>query len=309
MSLQRVKQQFAEMRLDKWTYIDAMYDIHSILFDYADFIQATNISKVEIKDSKVVMTFRDSGIQFICTRSDKRLAPFDTLNFGAYETEELFMQLQLIEPGFKVFDIGGNYGWYALHVAKHFPDAVIYSFEPIPSTYQHLNENIELNKISNIQTFNFGLSDQKGNFKFYFDPALSVNASLTNVSGNANIEEITCEVRTLDDFCNTKKVEIDFIKCDVEGAELLALKGGLDSIKKHRPIIFAEMLRKWTAKFNYHPNDIIRLLVDLNYKCFTLQEKKLQPFESVDEHTTNTNYFFLHEEKHAQKIEKFLLHD
>jgi FkbM family methyltransferase len=291
--------------VDKWDYIDKMYNIHSTLYEYAEYIDSTNISSIEIIGKRVLMTFRDSGIRFICTENDKRLAPLDTLNFGYYEHDELIMQLKLIENGYNVLDIGGNYGWYAMHVASEKPEAKIFSFEPIPSTFNFLNENIRLNNLRNIKTFNFGLSDADGSFNFYFDPHLSVNASLANISGNKEVENITCFVKKLDNFVKDQNIKIDFIKCDVEGAELLVFKGGTEVIKKDCPIIFTEMLRKWSTKFNYHPNDIIFFLQSIGYSCFTTIEGKLSIFNIVDESTKETNYFFLHKKKHASQIEKF----
>ncbi|WP_342228107.1 FkbM family methyltransferase [Rickettsiella endosymbiont of Rhagonycha lignosa] len=61
-------------------------------------------------------------------------------------------------------------------------------------------------------------------------------------------------------FSEQKMTKLDFIKCDVEGAELTIYTGGINVIREHKAIIFTEMLRKWSVKFNYHPNDIIALL-------------------------------------------------
>lgn len=293
---------------EKRDYIDSMNDIHSILFDYADFVKSTNISSIEITDHSVLMTFRDSEIRFICNRNDKRLASLDTLNFGNYEHDELLLQYKLIEDEYNILDIGANYGWYAMHIAKDKPNAYVYSFEPLPDTFYFLNENIRLNGLTNIKTFNFGFSDTQGSFDFYFDPELSVNASLANVSANAEIKKISCRVDVLDKFVKVQNICVDFIKCDVEGAELLVFKGGIDMLKKDCPIIFTEMLRKWTAKFDYHPNDIISFFNGLGYSCFITKEGQLKSFENVDEGTTETNYFFLHKQKHASQISKFLMH-
>jgi FkbM family methyltransferase len=300
------RNEFLSGIVDKLDYIDKMYDIHSTLYDYSEYIDSTNISSIEVIDKRVVMTFRDSGIRFICTRNDKRLASLDTLNFGFYEHDELTMQLKLIKDGYNVLDIGGNYGWYAMHIAREKPKASIFSFEPIPSTFNFLNENIRLNNFKNIKIFNFGLSDADGSFNFYFDSHLSVNASLANVSGDEKVENITCFVKKLDNFVKDQNINIDFIKCDVEGAELLVFKGGSKVIKKDCPIIFTEMLRKWSAKFNYHPNDIISFFQDIGYSCFILTEGKLRIFNIVDEDTKETNYFFLHKKKHASQIKSFL---
>jgi FkbM family methyltransferase len=292
---------------EKKDYIDKMYDIHSILFDYADFVENTNISSIEIIDHYVLMTFRDSEIRFMCNRNDKRLAPLDTLNFGDYEQDELLMQLKLIGDGDNILDIGGNYGWYAMRIAKEKPDTHIYSFEPIPDTFNFLNANIRLNALNNIKTFNLGFSNTQGSFDFYFNPNLSVNASLANVSTNNKIEKISCTVQVLDNFVKDQNIRVDFVKCDVEGAELLVFKGGINMIKEDCPIIFTEMLRKWSSKFDYHPNDIISFFHSLGYSCFITKEGQLKSFESVNENTQETNYFFLHNKKHASKIEKYLM--
>jgi len=304
MKLTEIRNSFLKGEIDKWQYIDKMHTQHDLLFEYAEFIAGTNISSVEITDNRVIMTFRDSGVKFICVRGDKRLAPIDSLNFGSYELEELQMQLSLIDEGMKVFDIGANLGWYALHVASVKRTCMVYSFEPVSATFERLNANIELNRLTNVKIYNFGFSDREGIFSFFLDPSLTVNASMTNVSGSKNIQEVKCEVRTLDEFIKRENLAVDFIKCDVEGAELLAFQGGVNIISTHKPVIFTEMLRKWTAKFNYHPNDIIDFFVGIGYSCFIITGNKLERIQKVTEHTLETNYFFLHEEKHQSQILK-----
>jgi FkbM family methyltransferase len=306
MNLNSIKDKFENKQIDKWNYIDAMYAQHEILFDYCDFIKNTNISKIEIVDGDVIMTFRDSGVKLICTRNDKRLAPFETLNFGGYEAEELQMQKDLIDPGFTILDIGGNYGWYAIHMAKCFPTSTIYSFEPIPNTFDYLVKNLSLNEIKNVSAQLLGLSDSEGSFVFYYDPSLSVNASLKNLTDKESVEGVNCKVSTLD-IWSANKAKIDFIKCDVEGAELLVFKGAIETIKRDKPIVFSEMLRKWTSKFDYHPNEIIHLFKSLGYSPYVISDRSIKPFTLVDENTIETNFIFLHDQEHKGKIEKFSL--
>jgi len=113
-------------------------------------------------------------------------------------------------------------------------------------------------------------------------------------------------VRKLDNFISERKLKVDFIKCDVEGAELFVFKGGIETIKIHKPIILAEMLRKWATNFNYHPNEIIELLSDIGYRCFTAKGEKLIEFFTMDEKTVETTFFFLHSVKHNSKINSLL---
>ena len=103
-------------------------------------------------------------------------------------------------------------------------------------------------------------------------------------------------------FRSKHGLNLDFIKCDVEGAELLVFQGGEDVLREQKPAIFTEMLRKWSAKFDYHPNQIIELFARLGYGCFTISSRKLRRFDRMDDATLETNFFFLHRERHAKRI-------
>ena len=214
------------------------------------------------------------------------------------------MMLQLIHPGMTVFDVGASIGWYVIQLNQLVPDLQIYAFEPAPQTYSYLTSNLKLNNISDIKEFNFGFSNEAGTHTLSFDPSISANASMRNVAEKEGIEQVECRFQKMDDFVESEGVQVDFIKCDVEGAELLVFQGGLESIKKHQPIIFSEMLRKWSKHYDYHPNDIIKLFSDLGYGCFTIKEGGLVPFKEMDDETIETNFFFLHSEKHKQQIQK-----
>ena len=127
-----------------------------------------------------------------------------------------------------------------------------------------------------------------------------------NVSERETVEQMNCRVERLDDFALSNQKSVDFIKCDVEGAELLVFKGALETLKKDKPIVFSEMLRKWSAKYDYHPNDIIELFSGFGYRCFTTNGRgKLKAFTQMTQETIETNYFFLHKEKHAKAISKY----
>ena len=145
-----------------------------------------------------------------------------------------------------------------------------------------------------------------GDFDFFYDPELTVNASMKDLSDKLSALKVVCHVSTLDNFEKERPgQEIGFIKCDIEGAELLAFKGAENVLKRSTPIVFTEILRKWTAKYNYHPNDLIDFFKNLNYSCFVCKDGKLFPFEFVDETTVETNYFFLHELNHKDLILKY----
>lgn len=297
---------YANGVIDKPTFIKSMYeDHHAAFFNYAEYLIQTNVKKIEIEDGRVIMTSRDRGIRIACSPGDFRIAPIETLNFFDYEKAESDMMEHLVSDGDTFFDIGANIGWYSINIAASRRATKVYCFEPIPKTYKSLSINLELNSVSNVIAHNFGFSSQAGEFPFYYYPEGSGNASSANVTGRADVECVQCRVRTLDDYTAETGTHVDFIKCDVEGAELLVFQGGIHTIIRDKPIVFSEILRKWSAKFNYNPNDIFRLLKDQGYQVFTVKENYLVKFFEMDESTIETNFFFLHSEKHLNIIQRF----
>lgn len=307
MRLHELRSKFEAGNLEKQQYILQAHSSHQVLLEYAEYLKMTDIEKIEILDDRVIMTTRESGIKMICDKNDQRIIPVEILNFGQFEKTDNQMVISLIEEGYNVLDIGANIGWYSINIAKNFQNVNIHAFEPIPKTFQYLKNNLELNEVANVNLHNFGFSSENKELTFYYYPECSGNASSANLSDSTSVETITCHVNKLDDFTAENDLSIDFIKCDVEGAELLVFQGGYATLKEQQPIVFTEMLRKWAAKFNYHPNAIIDLMKEAGYRCFTAEGPGLKEFFAIDENTTETNFFFLHKVKHQNKIDKLIL--
>lgn len=292
--------------INKPLFIKDMYEEHhAALFDYSRYLKNTNIASIEITDDVVVMTSRDKGIKMICPPGDYRVAPIEALNFLDYETIDSAMIMRLVSPNDCIVDIGANMGWYSINIAKTFPLCKVHAFEPIQKTYTYLEKNIKINQTVNIFPHNFGLSNERKDLTFYFYPEGSGNASSANLSERKDAELVTCHVEKLDDFVITNKLHVDFIKCDVEGAELFAFQGAVETLKLDKPIVFTEMLRKWAAKFDYHPNEIIKLFTLLGYHCFYAEGNALKKLDEMTDETVETNFFFLHSEKHGHLINKY----
>jgi FkbM family methyltransferase len=299
MSIKKTKFEFQDNKLNKIEFIDKMHEFHKILFDFAENLKFTEINRISIEDDSVIFTtrpteFHPGGCRFLVDILDKRVTPIDTFNFDMYEKEDSEMLFKLVNDGDVILDIGANIGWYSNLLAKKLPNAVIYSFEPIPETFSQLEKNTLLNESHNVRINNVALSSKKEKISFYYSPTVTGASSMVNITENSNAVKLECLTSTIDDFVlenNIKK--LNFIKCDVEGGEFLVFKGGKETLLKHRPIVFTEMLRKWSAKFGYHPNDIINYFKDLNYSCFFSNEGVLNPIDLITEDTIQTNFFFV----------------
>lgn len=302
-ALEALRKDFLKKRLTKEGYIGRMHGIHKILWDYRDFIKDKNVRSVTISKDAVVMTTMD-GIAMICDPHDERTVPMEIMNFADYEKEDMDMMKRFLGKNSVVFDIGANIGWCALGLSRCVPRGKIFAFEPIRKTFSCLKQNIALNKAKNIRAYNFALSDKNGIMEFYYDRTLSGAASLRNLHENRKKGKVRCRVWRLDDIVKGLTGRIDFIKCDVEGAELFVMKGAMRTLASMKPALFLEMLRKWSAKFGYHPNDIIGLLGGIGYRCYYAKGGALAEISKVGERTKATNFYFLDKVKHAKLIKE-----
>lgn len=156
------------------------------------------------------------------------------------EEPEMTIINDLVKAGDSVLDIGANFGAYT----KLFSNLVgekgqVFSFEPIPEVNCYLRTNLSSGNIHNVVVHDFALSDSSGKAsfsipKFNHSGYNFYEGHLTDGDG-----DITVEVQRLDDLGIARK--ISFVKCDVEGAELLVLKGGVDFIAQHRPVFMLEI--------------------------------------------------------------------
>ena len=103
-----------------------------------------------------------------------------------------------------------------------------------------------------------------------------------------------CEVTTIDSYCQEKSIErVDFIKLDIEGAELLALRGGVETIVRSRPIVVVEVNFETSAAFGYEPGDIISWFAKFDYSCYVMRKRKWFKALSGSELEHGTNMLFV----------------
>lgn len=306
MEIKKLKESYLKKEILKSDFIDKMYDFHDVLFQFSEDLENTSIEAIRIEKGEVVFKMKGSGVELFCRRFDKRLAPLDAFNFNDYEDDEMTMQLNLLKPDDVVLDIGANIGWYSLTLSRGVKNLKIHAFEPLPSTYELLNKNIQLNQVENISVHNVGLSNKNEITEFFIDPKLSVNASAKNVAETKDAVAVSCKIVKLDKLVQDEGInKVDFIKCDVEGAEYFSFLGGKETLIKYKPIVFSEMLRKWTRQFDYHPNDIISFFKEIGYLCFIIDGDKISEIKEVTDSTLETNFIFLHQEKHVNEIKEY----
>jgi FkbM family methyltransferase len=138
-----------------------------------------------------------------------------------------------------IFDVGANIGQTANYFLKNFPDAEIYSFEPVLSVYKELVANTANTKI---KCFNQALGDEKTNSKIYKSETYNGVASINGIGNKDLTTEEIIEITTGEDICAEYQLQsIDLLKIDTEGYELNVLKGFESMLKNKVKLIYAEV--------------------------------------------------------------------
>lgn len=135
-----------------------------------------------------------------------------------------------------VFDVGANVGDTAVRFAEAFPDATIYAFEPVPSTYEKLLGRV--GEHPRVRTSALALGARSGEVTLHlFDG--SVFASAVNrhamMSTDTSVGVTTVPMDSIDAWCSARAIDrIDLLKVDTEGFDLEVLRGAEGLLRRGR---------------------------------------------------------------------------
>ncbi|HLN45958.1 MAG TPA: FkbM family methyltransferase [Candidatus Sulfotelmatobacter sp.] len=161
-----------------------------------------------------------------------------------------------------VVDAGAHVGVFSIKAAT--VASKVISIEPSSNNFKLLNYNIKSNHIKNITTVNTALGDYDGDTVLYLQPSSGSN-SIVNTSAPNSVQAVVVKIRKLDSLIKELKIErLDFLKIDVEGAELNVLNGALNTLKKYKPFVVMESHPFITGNLN---SKIRSFLENLNYSC------------------------------------------
>jgi FkbM family methyltransferase len=187
---------------------------------------------------------------------------------NGFELREIKYLLPKIEPNSVILDVGANFGFYSVILAKKCIGAEIHSFEPVSATFDHLRCNVEHNNVSaNVTVNNVGVSEHIGKMRITKD--LYAGNHLTTSENLSDTESV--DVVTVDHYVTSNSIKkVDFIKCDIEGAELLMLKGAVNTIRRDSPIIFIEIFDEFCQRFGNTSEEVVRFILDFGYSYIIL---------------------------------------
>ena len=222
------------------------------------------------------------------------LDPSDYVEAGFYwtgdlETWDWFHVNHTVKPHSVVFDVGANFGYYSLLLAKQL-GCKIYSFEPERTTFARLQRNISLNKLqSSVISIRAALSDTRGQSRLCIERGNS-GASFIDTTGQL------IELDTMDDFCKRNLIKrVDFVKIDVEGHEMRVLTGGTEILSRSKPTMLIEFNPKALRRSQTSALELESKLRHMGYELFSSWRNRLVPFTGITTHQELLNVFAVHE--------------
>jgi len=150
-----------------------------------------------------------------------------------------------------IFDVGAFVGDITAIYVDLFPEATIYAFEPFPENFYALKGRFV--GTPRVRPVRFAVANQLGTRRFHVNRDSATNSLLptalaaadwvTPASAVQTVRVLDAPVTTIDEFCRQEKIEeIQILKMDIQGGELLALEGAKENL--HRGtigLVYAEV--------------------------------------------------------------------
>jgi FkbM family methyltransferase len=257
---------------------------------------------VQVQTNKILIENR-IGRKFWVFDSDSFYT--QRLQAGPYQKQNLLHLRKLCPNPNTVLDIGMNIGMNTIEYATWAKRVI--GFEPVPTTYQVALDNIAMNQkeynselgwwkeddkwaslevVGNIETHNVALGPDRKTIEMHIkkndghNRVANDNGDFKTVNGkdikrNTGYPRVTIQQEVLDGYAFDN---VDVIKIDVEGYELLVLEGATDTIDRNRPIVQIECVEIQPRAFGRTMQELLDYFADRDY-IITTADGKVQPFE------------------------------
>ncbi|KKU90633.1 MAG: hypothetical protein UY21_C0021G0033 [Microgenomates group bacterium GW2011_GWA1_48_10] len=196
--------------------------------------------------------------------------------YGVHEADLTEYLLKTIGGGDTFIDGGAHYGYFSLLAARL--GAEVHSFEPSPSVFKVLEQNARGSNARNIKLNNVALWNTKGNIDFLNLDSASSGGNTAKPREGMIGKMVTVPATSLDSYVKENKISPTFVKLDLEGAELEALRGMDYILSNIKPALTVEV---FSSGYGEKPVSDSRKVLDLlqshGYHPF-IYNRGLQPF-------------------------------
>jgi len=191
-----------------------------------------------------------------------------------------------------VFDVGANFGFHSVAVARAYPQLQVHAFEPVPGTADLLAANIARNGCRQVKVVRAAVSNFRG--EMLITTEFTTGNYIASSERGFRSRTVSVPSVRLDDYWRgAGRPQVGFMKVDVEGAEWLVLDGARDFLRESRPTLLLELWDEWLQRFGKNRGDCIGLLQRCGYHRGR-PVGAIEQWQSLDSFafTAATNYVF-----------------
>ena len=207
------------------------------------FSKAAHGSPAGVRSGLKTDFFRTPTGDFYLPRDTPHCPISGTIKRGGVHDEPIVRTvLDLMKPGSEVLDVGSCFGQMAVLFSKALQGSggTVYAFEADPLVFDVLARNISANQCANVKLFKNAVYDRSGEMLHFPVPAIQSPPYMTSYGSFALDPKATVgqpiESLAVDDLGLTN---VSVMKIDVQGADLLALRGARRTIERNRmPVVF-----------------------------------------------------------------------
>lgn len=201
----------------------------------------------------------------------KRFCHREMVSFGLLANLQVMKRKQTISGIDSIWDIGANQGQFAFMAHSVWSELPIYSFEPDPDSFEHLQQNFAKYAIPG-QPHNVALGAEQASLELrrYANPVN--NSFLTRTEHNAteSYTKVIVDCTTLDTFSTTlPRTKAALLKLDVQGFELAVIKGSTDFFR-HCRYVLAEVSFSSSYTNGAHADEVMLALREHGFECIQL---------------------------------------
>lgn len=200
---------------------------------------------------------------------------------GWYEAHVIDALRPYLRADVYFFDIGANVGQYTLMAAPLVKE--VHSFEPSPAVFRLLSYNVSHNGLSNVHLSQAAVSEGDGTATISESNIANIGRTSLRPARIPGGQDYAVRCVSLDDYVRSLPAVINpgkvVMKIDVEGAELLVLKGAshlLDS----RPLLILEAIDELQRNFGHSVAELVTFLKNRDYMLHSLTEHGLETYNS-----------------------------
>lgn len=220
-----------------------------------------------------------------------------------YAEAELIGLRQIVKPGDVCVDVGAALGLYTVTLSRLVgPQGTVHSVEPLVFAHPALSYLLRPREGQNIRRHSVALGNAQGREVMsvpvrHGSPVTGRSFLTVGAKGLGSNEEfdehldVVVKTDTLDHFVEEQNIQrLDFVKADVEGAELRVLEGGKETIERFKPALLLEIEERHVERFGYRAQDVADFLTERGYRMSTWTGKRWVPADNIGQ--AARNYLF-----------------